>query len=166
MVHNLFIVTAPEALLVDDECVDLCCSHPVLFLSAVPSLGERSHLASLQLRSPFPLEAGPCPCPRASSGRPSCARRVREDPVPDFQALAAHSRTPPPAPRPAMPSPATERSPENLLRWPQATFFVHNLHHYFRKVEIQLCKITEEAMCLKTGSFSGVFLWFGPWGYR
>ena len=92
-VHNSLIVTAPEALLVDDECADLCCSDPVLFPSAVPSLGERSHLASPQLRSPFPLEAraltaGPCPGPRASSGRPSCARRVREDPVPDLQALA------------------------------------------------------------------------------
>ena len=40
------LTTAPEALLVDDEFVDLCCSHlALLFPSAVPSLGERSHLA-------------------------------------------------------------------------------------------------------------------------
>lgn len=45
------LTTAPKALLVDDEFVDLCCSHLVLlFPSAVPSLGERSHLASLPLK--------------------------------------------------------------------------------------------------------------------
>ena len=45
------LTTAPEALLVDDEFVDLCCSHlALLFPSAVPSLGERSHLASLPVK--------------------------------------------------------------------------------------------------------------------
>lgn len=44
------LTTAPKALLVDDQFVDLCCSHLVLFPSAVPSLGERSHLASLPLK--------------------------------------------------------------------------------------------------------------------
>lgn len=45
------LTTAPKALLVDDQFVDLRCSHVVLlFPSAVPSLGERSHLASLPLK--------------------------------------------------------------------------------------------------------------------
>lgn len=45
------LTTAPKALLVDDKFVDFCCSHLVLlFPSAVPRLGERSHLASLSLK--------------------------------------------------------------------------------------------------------------------
>lgn len=45
------LTTAPKALLVDDEFVDLCCSHLALFFPlAVPSLGQRSHLASLPLK--------------------------------------------------------------------------------------------------------------------
>ena len=49
--NGSILTTAPKALLVDDEFVDLCCSHLVLlFPSAVPSLGERSHLASLPLK--------------------------------------------------------------------------------------------------------------------
>lgn len=46
------LTTAPKALLVDDQFVDLCCSHLVLLFSpsAVPSLQERSHLDSLPLK--------------------------------------------------------------------------------------------------------------------
>lgn len=63
----------------------------------------------------------PWPGPRASSGRPSCARRVREDPVPDLQAPAgpprpqsAHLRTraaPVAPPRGTAPFPPTRSGP-------------------------------------------------------